>query len=146
MNLTTIFWFKLCDTLILAEELPLQDADRETAIKATAEFVEGQIACLPVVLRTLTGLALLCFKTIVFLKHGRRFENLPSSTARREVENWENFDVLPFGKLLVSIRSLCSLHFFEQPCVQAALDELHRHNGTIYDRFHFAAHAQNHQH
>jgi hypothetical protein len=118
------FWFSLCDTLVLADELPLQLQDKQEAVRATAASVAGQINCLPVTLRLLTQIALSGFQFIAFIKHGKRFADLPVHARKREIELWIRFDLIPMGKLLLSIRSLCLLHFFEQAIVQASLDKV----------------------
>jgi hypothetical protein len=119
------FWFKLCDTLVYAENLSLQFEGRQAAISATAVFVAEQVACLPITLRALTTLGLLGFQLVVFFRHGKNFVDLTASIRNEEVEQWIRFDLIPLGKLLLSIRSLCLLHFFEQPEVALALDKLY---------------------
>lgn len=89
-------------------------------IDRSVEFVEGQLAALPWMMRLATEAGLLSFRLSVWLSCGHSFESLPLRERARALRAQMNTRLAPLRYLVRALRSLSLLAFFEPPAIGRA--------------------------
>jgi hypothetical protein len=116
------FLFSLTEAFIPPQYPAMDPVSRHEAFERASEFVSGQLAALPWLLKFPLAMGLNCFRVCVWLKTFSDFTALPVGQRHQLIRAYA-FDGNGFWrKLFRPVRSICVLAFFEDESVKAALD------------------------
>jgi hypothetical protein len=119
----TPFFRALCEAMIFEEPAGLEEAAKKKAVDAAAEFVQGQLNSLPLLLRVLFGFGTVGFRALVCARYFRGFTGLPLAKRSRIVTKFAWGRVALFRQLFRAVRSTALLAFYEIPEVNSAVTD-----------------------
>ncbi len=119
----TPFIQALCEAMIFEEPPGLEETAKKKAVTAAAEFVQGQLNSLPLLLRILFGIGTIGFRALVWLRYFRGFTGLPLAKRSRIVARFAWGRIALFRQLFRAVRSTVFLAFYEIPEVKSAVKD-----------------------
>jgi hypothetical protein len=113
MKSATLFIHSIIEATIPIETIPLNGPEREKTVEMVADFVQGQLKSLPVLMRALFA---------VGIRYLSSFNKLPLDRRSEIVSSWAWGKVALGRQLFRPLRSTALLAFYELPDVKAAIE------------------------
>jgi hypothetical protein len=122
MKSATLFINSIIEATIPIETIPLNGPEREKTVEMVADFVQGQLKSLPVLMRALFAVGMMTFRLFVRIRYLSSFNKLPLDRRSEIVSSWAWGKVALGRQLFRPLRSTALLAFYELPDVKAAIE------------------------
>jgi len=110
---TGTFWLAVCEALVCAPLIGADPQEHQQAVTLAAQFLESQLAALPLLLRIGQQIGLTAFRVDVRLRFHKGFSDLDLPTRVAAVERWAGAPVAQCRQLFRALRNLALLAYYE---------------------------------